>query len=96
MAAAAAVQAIMPHQLLGRNKEKEESAKSSTPPPRNEEQEEKERQFVAQFSERKEPLPPSEIAQDPTNKLLGGFSSQLRLDDFELLKTLGTGIHTQE
>jgi len=96
MAAAAAVQAIMPHHLLGSNKQCGESAKSSTPPPRNEEQEEKERQFVAQFSERKEPLPPSEIAQDPQNKALGGSSSQLRLDDFELLKTIGTGTHTQE
>lgn len=94
MAAAAAVQAILPHQLLGRNKENNESAKGFTPPPRNEEQEEKERQFVAHFSETKEPLPLSEIAQDPTDKALGGSSSQLRLDDFELLKTLGTGIHT--
>lgn len=96
MAAAAAIQAIMPHHILGSSKETQGPAKATTPPPRDEEQEEKERQFVAQFSERKEPLPPAEIAQDPQNKVLGGSSSQLRLDDFKLLKTLGTGIHTQD
>jgi hypothetical protein len=39
-----------------------------------------------------EPLPPEQIAQDPQNKQLGVSAQQLRVDDFELMKTLGTGM----
>ena len=39
-----------------------------------------------------EPLPPEQIAQDPQNKQLGFSAQQLRVEDFELMKTLGTGM----
>ncbi|KAI9776837.1 MAG: serine/threonine protein kinase, AGC [Peltula sp. TS41687] len=37
------------------------------------------------------PLPPSEIAKDPEEKDIGWSSKRLGLDDFELIRTLGTG-----
>ena len=36
-------------------------------------------------------LPPEEDAEHPKNKKLGASSQQLRIEDFELMKTLGTG-----
>jgi hypothetical protein len=33
-----------------------------------------------------------QIGQDPYDKQLGYSSQQLRLEDFELMKTLGTGM----
>ena len=53
---------------------------------------EREKQFVAQFPEQQQHvLPPEQIQQDPRNKALGGSSRGLSCDDFELVKTLGTG-----
>jgi hypothetical protein len=53
---------------------------------------EREKQFVAQFSEQQhDVLPPEQIQQNPSNKALGGSSKGLNVDDFELVKTLGTG-----
>lgn len=37
------------------------------------------------------PLPPSEIVKDPAEKDLGLSSKSLGLDNFELIRTLGTG-----
>lgn len=37
------------------------------------------------------PLPPSEVVKDPAKKELGASSRSLRLSDFELVRTLGTG-----
>ena len=92
MAAAAAVQSVLPHHLLSSNAPSERTP-TSTPPPRDEEQQRAQRQFVAQYEEYGRTVSPSAIAQDPKNKELGGSSSQLRLADFVLLKTLGTGNH---
>ena len=92
MAAAAAVQSLLPHNLLSRNAPSER-ARIPSPPPHNEEQQHAQRQFVAQYKEDGRTVSPSAIAQDPKNKELGGSSAQLGLADFELLKTLGTGSH---
>lgn len=51
-----------------------------------------ERQFVARFCEQKCVLPPDEIQQNPRNKELGGSSKGLTVRDFELVRTLGTGV----
>lgn len=51
----------------------------------------KEKDFIAQFEDEPRPLSPKFIAQDQRNKRLGMSSKHLRLQDFELLKTLGTG-----
>lgn len=55
------------------------------------ERREDEKAFVAQFDNDPRPLSPKLIAEDPKNKKLGMSSKNLRLQDFELLKTLGTG-----
>lgn len=52
----------------------------------------KEKELVASvvsFSEH--PLDPSAIAQDPEKKHLGISAQTLKVDDFELIRTLGTG-----
>lgn len=50
-----------------------------------------EKDFVIEYRRNSEVLAPEEVAEDPANKKLGASSQQLRLDDFELMKTLGTG-----
>lgn len=46
---------------------------------------------VANLDNDPRPLSPGSIAEDPRNKKLGMSSKTLRVQDFELLKTLGTG-----
>ncbi|TAQ89182.1 hypothetical protein B7494_g2496 [Chlorociboria aeruginascens] len=50
-----------------------------------------EKAFVAQFADESRPLPPQEIQQTPRTKALGGSSKRLSIDDFQLVRTLGTG-----
>ena len=56
------------------------------------ERRDEEKAFIAQFDNDTRPLSPRLIAEDPKNKKLGMSSKSLRLQDFELLKTLGTGM----
>jgi protein kinase A len=56
---------------------------------------EDEKRFVSAWEDNKRPLSPAEVASDPEKKQVGHSSRHLRLDDFELIKTLGTGAHTQ-
>jgi hypothetical protein len=51
-----------------------------------------ERNFIAHYGERGETVPPERIEHDPVSRKLGFSSKKLRIDDFELMKTLGTGI----
>ena len=60
--------------------------------PHNDEEEQKEKDFISNYEDVKCPLSPSQISEDPRNKQLGTSSRQLQLKDFELLKTLGTGM----
>lgn len=53
---------------------------------------EEEKAFIAQFDNDPRSLSPRLIAEDPKNKKLGMSSKTLRLQDFELLKTVGTGM----
>ena len=39
-----------------------------------------------------ESVPAEQIAQDPQHKQLGFSSQQLKIEDFDLMKTLGTGM----
>ncbi|KAF2276293.1 serine/threonine-protein kinase YPK2/YKR2 [Westerdykella ornata] len=55
------------------------------------EKREDEKQKVAQWVDQKQPLSPNEIHQDPDKKVVGHSSRVLRQEDFELIKTLGTG-----
>ena len=54
---------------------------------------EQEKHFIATWEagSQKSPLPPNEVAKDPTQKQVGHSSKHLRCEDFTLLKTLGTG-----
>lgn len=62
--------------------------------PIDEEQKQKEKDFIACFECNGEPLEPSEIAEHPRNKEVGAPSKQLRVGDFQLIKTIGTGTYT--
>ncbi|KAI9832168.1 MAG: hypothetical protein M1819_004519 [Sarea resinae] len=50
-----------------------------------------EKKFLARFDGESGPLSPSEITQRPSDKRLGHSSRSLRVEDFRLLKTVGTG-----
>ena len=52
---------------------------------------EEEKRTLAEWEERKHTLSPDEIDKDPQKKVVGHSSKVLREEDFELIKTLGTG-----
>jgi len=67
------------------------SNSSSSNPMASAETIEQEKHFIAEFAEQQHPLPPEEVQQDPRNKELGRSSRGLSVEDFELVRTLGTG-----
>lgn len=52
---------------------------------------EDEKRTLAAWEAQKQPLSPEEIDKDPEKKIVGHSSKLLREEDFELIKTLGTG-----
>ncbi|MCJ1473889.1 serine/threonine protein kinase, AGC [Lambiella insularis] len=88
--AAAAIQSRLPRHLPGSTKPPKAAERAPRPPLDIEEQE-REKHFVAQSTGRNSILAPDEISADAKHKELGGSSPQLGLEDFKLLKTLGTG-----
>lgn len=54
-------------------------------------QREEEKQKLAEWEAQKQPLEPHEVAQSPSKKPVGHSSKVLRKEDFDLIKTLGTG-----
>jgi hypothetical protein len=52
---------------------------------------EEEKQLLSRWQELKRPLSPSQVAEEPDRKMLGHSAKYLHVEDFELLKTLGTG-----
>ncbi|KAI9762014.1 MAG: v-type proton ATPase 16 kDa proteolipid subunit 2 [Chaenotheca gracillima] len=61
-------------------------------PPKTIESAQDAKQLVADYSANTaKPLPPSQITTDPASKELGASSRELSADDFDLLRTLGTG-----
>ena len=55
---------------------------------------EEEKHQLAQWEAQKHTLTPDDIDIDPQKKPVGHSSKVLREEDFELIKTLGTGPHT--
>jgi len=51
----------------------------------------RDKEFVIGFTVNQKPLSLSAITEDLRNKKLGGQSRKLRVTDFELVRTLGTG-----
>ena len=47
----------------------------------------------AEAAQNQEVLPPEEISKDPATKKLGHSSQTLKVTDFDLMRTLGTGKH---
>ncbi|KAL9103192.1 MAG: hypothetical protein Q9163_001758 [Psora crenata] len=62
-----------------------------TEPPIDEEQRQKEKDFICCYECNRVPLSPRQISSDPHNKEVGTASKNLRVGDFELIKTIGTG-----
>lgn len=87
--AAAAIQTILPSQILGSNAPRRSITHNSD---EKQIQKQKEKRFIAGFSNDARPLPPEKIAEDPRHKQLGTSSRHLQLKDFDLLKTIGTGL----
>ena len=52
---------------------------------------EEEKRMLAQWADHQGPLTPGETTTDAEHKMVGHSSQALRQDDFELIKTLGTG-----
>lgn len=88
--AVAAIQSRLPRHLPGSTKPPK-PAEEIPRPPRNTEEQEREKHFVAQCTGRDIILAPDEVAAYAKHKELGGSSPQLGLEDFKLLRTLGTG-----
>ena len=61
------------------------------PPPVNEEQKEREKRFILDFQNKNASACPDSNTSDVKGKALGAASKQLKIQDFELVKTLGTG-----
>lgn len=69
--------------------------RNSRPPPINEEQREKEKRFVLDYESHSLYAEPDKNHLDLKRTALGTASKQLRIQDFELVKTLGTGMRVQ-
>lgn len=74
------------HKLLGHNK-----PAASDPSPIDNAKCQQEKQNISAHCDNARPLPPDQIATSPRNKELATSSKNLRIQDFELIKTLGTG-----
>lgn len=61
--------------------------------PIDEVQRQKEKDFISCYECNHAPLDPSQIEDTPRNKEVGFASKQLRVGDFDLIKTIGTGTH---
>lgn len=68
-----------------------EHQQTSTEDAGDQEKREDEKHQLMQWEEQKQPLSPNEVHQDPEKKVVGHSSRVLRQEDFELIKTLGTG-----
>lgn len=69
---------------------------NSTSPPSNHAQKmetaQQEKEFVAHYADQTRSLRTEEIQEDRRNKELGHSSKSLSVEDFELVRTLGTGM----
>jgi hypothetical protein len=57
---------------------------------------EEEKRTLANWEAQRHTLTPDEIDRDPEQKTVGHSSKTLRQEDFELIKTLGTGAHSPD
>lgn len=83
--AAAAMHHLVPHSMRSHNDESHHYSQQMS-------QREQEKHHLAAWEQEKGPLEPDAVAQDPSKKRVGHSARYLRCDDFELIKTLGTGM----
>jgi hypothetical protein len=75
------------------NPQQSQTGRSASHPHPSSRQHEKEAILKhAEAVQNKEVLPHDQIAADPVNKKLGTSSQHLKVEDFELMRTLGTGM----
>ena len=81
------------HPTLPRShKSTDRASRATLEDPNYEKHKEEEKHQLCQWEgHQREPLSPSEIAKDPTEKHVGKSSKYLRKEDFKLMKTIGTG-----
>lgn len=77
-----------PHRLFRTN------SSNLSEPPINEAERQKERDFICCYECNSGSLSASEISAPPSSKEVGTACKNLRVGDFDLLKTIGTGIFT--
>lgn len=80
-----------PNHDASQNTQPPHQPQDSMSPQQMDHQRDHEKRALAQWEDRKRPLSPSQIDADPDRKMVGHSSRLLRQDDFELVKTLGTG-----
>lgn len=85
--AAAVHKLLHPHRSRDQAKEEEHERHNSA----MERTRDEEKHTLAQWGERQAPLEPGQIDKNPDQKMVGHSSHVLRKEDFELIKTLGTG-----
>jgi protein kinase A len=89
MAAAAVKNALHLHR--SRDHDKDDQSSHERQDSAMERARDDEKHTIAQWGEQKPPLDPGMVDADPDRKMVGHSSSVLRQEDFELIKTLGTG-----
>jgi protein kinase A len=99
MAAAAIKNHLLPPSLQHHPSSRESSPQppAASPGPHNDGQgqldpSEQEKLSISQWEAHRGPLSPEQVLQDPAQKPVGHSSRSLQVHDFELLKTLGTGM----
>jgi protein kinase A len=86
--ATAAMHHIMPKLHIGSSRDKEGRKESSS----NVRAREEEKSRLIAWEAHKQPLEYAQILVEPNSKAVGHSSKVLRREDFDLVKTLGTGM----
>ena len=102
MAAAAAISHLksIPHKLRSHDDDEKDKYHSNAQPTRgsdvSEEQKEAEKRHISTWEDHKQSMSSEQIMQTGDKKQVGYSSSVLAIDDFELEKTLGTGVYQSQ
>ncbi|KAK7551461.1 kinase-like domain-containing protein [Phyllosticta citricarpa] len=92
-AASSAMHHLVPHSLRNNHNQNGTTAAAdhSSRTPDEAQMRQQEKRIIADWQAEKAPLDPDAVATDPAKKRVGHSSRHLRCEDFDLLKTLGTG-----
>jgi len=93
--ATAAMHHIMPKLHIGSSRDKDGRKESRSEASANNRAREEEKSRLLAWEAQKQPLEYNEILVEPNSKPVGHSSKVLRREDFDLVKTLGTGMRLQ-